>query len=329
MFEVFELAPAGKLVAQTKGRILRSFPDAAVTLTQETIEGLGFRECFSPMIEDMSRNSAPNMPKSIGSGEDDRFRDTADPFIVTELLFTILRVHGTVSQTEGIWKHIRDENLWLEGKDSPWRRSPTWLLLKIALQLSFTRKTANGKGGRSFYKKAMIHFLAKLLQEAIDSGISSEYIHAMTAKIVRRLVKLDTQLEGWMSDVSETLSSASLTLKTRWEDFVTRDQENLQSVQIQMPDVLRDIQIPNPGLDHCLQSLQHKGKKPTNDDFQPPSILLRFLPQTLPQLSSSTACIGKYELFGLAAFENWVIAELGAGLSPMKTSERLAQIFWT
>ena len=119
-------------------------------------------------------------------------RDTADPSLITEMLMTLLEVNGHRIQPPIIRKRIRDEVYWTEGGgDYPWRRSPYWLIVRVALQ-RFLSVLYGGPIGRAHYKFLLCVLLRELIEEALDS-VSPDLVALLQIKLARRLSKLEVE----------------------------------------------------------------------------------------------------------------------------------------
>jgi len=94
-------------------------------------------------------------------------RDTAHPRFVTEMLTGILRAIGQPLDVHRIYKHTRDDVLWKDAL-KPWRRSPLWLFLRVALQTSLMRKDDEEPHVR--YKSFMLFFLTHVLEGALKAA---------------------------------------------------------------------------------------------------------------------------------------------------------------
>ncbi|OQE17962.1 hypothetical protein PENSTE_c019G07856 [Penicillium steckii] len=139
--------------------------------------------------------------------------ETPDPMIVTELLASILRGCGSEVAVDKICKNTRDDVIWKDSK-FPWRRSSTWLLVRVALQLSMTRISA---GGRNTYKEFMAFLMAQALHAANDyQKVSSDVLQTMLNKVSRRLCKLQTPSDGpWLVNIRHVVSKTSEHLHKR------------------------------------------------------------------------------------------------------------------
>src|SRR4051794_37175852 len=104
------------------------------------------------------------------------------------MLTSFLRAFGQPHEVKRIQKYTRDEVLWHNAL-MPWRRSPRWLLLRVALQTSLKQKTQD-TGLHTQYKMFMVLLMAMILDRALRESASGETIFFMTAKISRRMLKL-------------------------------------------------------------------------------------------------------------------------------------------
>lgn len=62
-------------------------------------------------------------------------RESSHPMFITEMLTGILRAFGEPAEVERIQKRIADDVIWAHGSAIPWRRSPLWVVIRVALQL--------------------------------------------------------------------------------------------------------------------------------------------------------------------------------------------------
>lgn len=137
--DVFELSPPNKDVMSVTGRLRRSFPASGAAIPQEEFNRC-LRTSLSSTLAKMSRHEvAGTKPKAKKDKKmHDEERNTADPKMVTTFLATLLLAHGRPAHCKTITKSTREEVLYRSSL-LPWRRSPTWLLVRVALQLSLSR----------------------------------------------------------------------------------------------------------------------------------------------------------------------------------------------
>lgn len=99
VFEAFELSPLNSQVLAAKGRLIRSFPGAAVAIAAEQHDSCPSLPVIANTLSTMSAESVTRMqPESFKGGiKHEEHRDTADPALVTELFIGFLRGFGESS----------------------------------------------------------------------------------------------------------------------------------------------------------------------------------------------------------------------------------------
>jgi hypothetical protein len=139
--------------------------------------------------------------------------DTVHPGLITEKLMVELLAFGEHNVWKSFEKHVRDEiNI---GNDRhPWRRSPLWLVLRVALQTVLYRAFPNQEG-RFEYKNLMLYLVAEFASVTLAEIESNTTHPAMpdiadvltltNAKYARRVYKLrDKAFEFVLQRVRET-----------------------------------------------------------------------------------------------------------------------------
>tara|TARA_R110002003_G_scaffold1412_8_gene23059 strand:- start:207 stop:1145 length:939 start_codon:yes stop_codon:yes gene_type:complete len=162
-FEFFELEPTNK-AALGATRLTRTFPGYASRIAIEQIVEKNLQRTIAGTIAKMATQTAPGFqPRARKNKQDeDEYRDTTAPGLVTDLLMTVIAVLGEATDVKRITKATREDVLW-NRCEQPWRRSPIWLLVRVVLQLWFTRNAANLQSPDSIYKAFMICMLSRLL----------------------------------------------------------------------------------------------------------------------------------------------------------------------
>ncbi|KAG2138280.1 hypothetical protein DEU56DRAFT_886916 [Suillus clintonianus] len=182
-----------------------------------------------------------------------------------ELLTGILRGLGRIADVPRIRKRIGDDVLWDSAK-LPWRRSPLWLVIRVALQTTLERSAL----GRATYKSFMLFFMAKFTTLALDYDVSNDILHFMSAKIARRLFKLGPSAPPELSQmVGMVTGNVRSILEERWE--------SVQDAQRASPPwapetlgVLRDTHLSlNTSREYILQALQDQHSSPQPPPFNP------------------------------------------------------------
>lgn len=199
----------------TKGRLRRRFPGPAVAVGQGRLVDPSFREALAQLLAELDANTPEEAWPVVvkAHSQTSEIRDSLHPKFITEMLTGILRGIGQPVDAARIHKRTRDDVLW-NNVLKPWRRSPLWLLLRIALQTSL-RTEADDR--HKWYKSFMIFFMTHILQQSLQVSIPSDILFVMVAKISRRILKLGIGDKApWMPYVHETIAATHLELAKRW-----------------------------------------------------------------------------------------------------------------
>lgn len=185
--------------------MVRQFPDTATQISDKHFDNKEFQQVVANTLVKMSHQKVaeaqPTARKSRADHHEER--ETTDPMIVNELLTSFLRGGGEQTQVNGIRKNTREETSYNSSK-LPWRRSPTWLLIRVGLQLTMTRLS---DGSDDTYKRFMVFLMAHALLKANEASASSEVLHMMMTKISHRLCKLkELRDDKWLSTVQAIVS---------------------------------------------------------------------------------------------------------------------------
>ncbi|KAK0268366.1 hypothetical protein LTS00_017586 [Friedmanniomyces endolithicus] len=174
-FEAFELAPLNQAVYQSKGRLGRSFPGSAVDLDFPTFAEPGLVDTIARTLAKMSFQAAPGMQPQVRKAKAmvDEDRDTTHPGMIYEFIMGFLSAVGQSAHVDTISKNTREEVLLLDAR-SPWRRSPVWLLLRVALQLKLPC---------DIYKEFMAFMMSSIINDHDFQKLSSDMRFSMMAKL--------------------------------------------------------------------------------------------------------------------------------------------------
>ncbi|TKA83391.1 hypothetical protein B0A55_01000 [Friedmanniomyces simplex] len=269
-FEAFELAPLNQAVYQSKGRLGRSFPGSAVDIDIPTFAELGLVDTFARTLAKMSFQAAPGMQPQV--------RKAKAMFIMG-----FLNAIGQSAHVDTISKNTREEVLLLDAR-SPWRRSPVWLLLRVALQLKLPY---------DIYKKFMAFMMSSIINDHDFQKLSSDMRFSMMAKVARRVYKLATS----------SLSPGN----THWSHLQKRPPLNLSSLASLHFD--QDGFTAIPALDEYLKSISARESGQHTTDFNPESGMAIFQPSVLPYLPGIDSH-RDYTIPNLHAFEMWIATHI-------------------
>jgi hypothetical protein len=172
IFEPFELSPTNKAAMASTGRLVRSLPGSASRIPVAVMQDQDFRESLAFTIAKMTTQAAPGaQPQILKNGKLlDEDRDTTNPMMVTDWLVNYLASFGEMTDSIRITKHTREDILWNNCR-YPWRRSPLWFLIRVTLQLLFTRHGCIKQPLDGLYKAFMVKMLVHILQLVRNSYV--------------------------------------------------------------------------------------------------------------------------------------------------------------
>ncbi|KAI3342590.1 hypothetical protein F4824DRAFT_113897 [Ustulina deusta] len=308
VFEIFEISPQNNATMTTKGRLRRHFPGAAVVLSKSEFQQRKLQEAIAQTLAHMSKHDVRAMqPKAKKAGDElHEERDTNHPGMVSELLNGVLRSIGKPLKCLTIVKNMRDDVL-LKDARLPWRRSPSWLLVRVALQLGFNRRTTPAEAD-AIYKEAMIFILCYVLELATKRSPPSEVLFSMNAKLARRLLKIGSALNARvLSYVEETTKDACAVISERWSTIQGKDVRQIDLPKLSELDFQKDTHVSLPELDEYISWMGSRMREQSSGKFQLSSTLIIFPPHDLPQLPQAFPDEGKSNaVANLEAFETWV-----------------------
>ncbi|KAI0970201.1 hypothetical protein F4678DRAFT_462427 [Xylaria arbuscula] len=308
LFELFEISPKNRATMATKGRLRRYFPGAAVVVGTNEFRQPDFQKAIAQALADMSKYGVEAMqPKVKKSGDSiTEDRDTNHPGMVCEVLNGVLRSIGEPVECPTIIKNMRDDVLWKKAR-SPWRRSPAWLLIRVALQLGFKRKTAPSEAD-AVYKEAMLLILCHILKLATKQSLPSEVLFSMNAKLSRRLLKIGSVIrDEVLRYVQEAMKDAHAVVSQRWSRIQNMNAQRIDLQKLSELDFINDTHISIPQLDEYIVWRNNREREHRFGSFQPSSALMTFRYCDLPQLPSAFPNESKDDaIANLEAFETWV-----------------------
>ncbi|QRV92777.1 kinase-like protein [Ceratobasidium sp. AG-Ba] len=209
-FEIFEVQAPNEIVMSTAGKIVRHFPGPAIQVPNDIAAYPCFIDEVSNFLCHMDVDVLDDaLPKTVKRGvEVVETRDVVDPMYISQLFTGILRGLGREIEPRRVLKRIADEVLW-DNADLPWRRSPVWLIVRVALQTSieFARE----------YKNFMVFFHAHLLNICCNSTFSSDLLAVMRNKLARRILKAQHSVPEFVVNETKAVTErVEALLQVRW-----------------------------------------------------------------------------------------------------------------
>ncbi len=176
-------------------------------------------ESLAQFIVYHERNAIADNPADE-SGARQNTQDTSSPRFITELLTGIIRGYSTQpaetqKETVFVSKRIDNHVLCSQDSEAPWRRSPIWLVIRVALQTTMHERQTNERVG---YKAFILHIFSCLLEVSLNHR-PDHLLAVMNARLGRRICKApETMNNGcfaWDSAVRVNVETAA-GLEERW-----------------------------------------------------------------------------------------------------------------
>ncbi|KAG8742150.1 hypothetical protein FRC10_001958 [Ceratobasidium sp. 414] len=219
-FENFEVEAPNVAIMSGPGKLIRHFPGPAVRIPNSVFYDQGFIQETSNFLVQMSADVLEgSSAKTTKAGSTvSEVRDSADPHYISQLFVAILRGVGEEFEPNQVVKRIADEVLWSDAY-LPWRRSPLWLIIRVALQTSLPSTEE--------YKHFMVFVHAHILDLCHDNpAFSSDLLFVMRAKLARRLLKAqDSVPEFLVRVVGDITTRTEEVLQSRWAEIQNRAAE--------------------------------------------------------------------------------------------------------
>ena len=316
LFRAFELSPTNESVMSTKGRLQRTFPSCAVAVTRSTFFEKGFVPTVASIIAKLSSQAAPGMQATVRKAgqKHQEDRETSTPAMVVEFLVSFLRAAGRPERSPPVfWKNTREEVMWADAL-LPWRRSPVWLLARVAMQLAcYDMKTCK-EPQPVLYKTFMVFLMAHILQFCHKHDFPSDILHVLMAKISRRLLKLGINTDKpYIAFIRTALLQAHETIKGRWQQIMDQSSPRLDLTRLTSLAPREDTPHHLPELDEFIAGIAKRKGIQKSSTFKPGPVLPTFSSDDLPTLFIPNE--EDYKVFSLTAFETWIELHLGKWLN--------------
>ncbi|KAK2040736.1 hypothetical protein LZ31DRAFT_603645 [Colletotrichum somersetense] len=256
IFEAFEASAKNENVLEAKGALVWDFPGIAVAVPYTTFAKSDFQLSLANFIEQASLETIKDFAAyAFKAGATVfEYRNTGDPSIITSLLMAILEENGRRIAPKLLRKRVRDDVCWDRAK-KPWRRSPCYLVLRVAIQRYLASELGHPQGQLE-YKFFIAGVLATFLDASLSHLTGVEQIHLLQKKICRRLVKLDLDKDHCqdrhaLARYSYLFSSLELKFNRAIDNCTTFIQRVLKQQRVAL--VKHIPELPRKALDQDLR----------------------------------------------------------------------------
>ncbi|EQL03900.1 hypothetical protein OCS_00393 [Ophiocordyceps sinensis CO18] len=233
IIEVFETSPSAKHVLESDNALEWDFPGRAAQIPLDVFRQPSFQDNLSRFLEQAAQEPLHRFAaRAIKAGAAPvESRDTTDPGLLTQFLMPILEATGQSVDTPKLRKRVRDDVNIYKG-EYPWRRDPSWLALRVAVQRQLCLSMGN-ENGRTSYKFLICAVLAQLLKDCVGK-LSPDMTLVLRAKLCRRLAKLEQEkskaskaARGVYQALFDTvgaqcdgiIAEVSLQIENAWDNF--------------------------------------------------------------------------------------------------------------
>ena len=306
IFESFEASASSEAVIAGENALEWTFPGRAAQIPFSVFENESFRENLAMLLEQASMESierfrARSVKAETSIGET---RDTTNPALITQMLLPLLEAVGSSIDVPRLRKKVRDE-VNIQNAGLPWRRSPFWLILRVATQLHLYGRFGS-EIGRAYYKFLICTVLAELLRNAAGD-LSPGLTLLLRAKLCRRLAKIEMD----KAQVSTTIAIYEQLLTSLTPMFQRIIKDATVQVQMAWDRYKQAIKRPIPRLPHRASEDALHLSLPNSASYIHHVLSLRAMQQPKPApllvLPSGDVAVGKFRKF---ADHHYAIAEL-------------------
>ncbi|KAH7121598.1 hypothetical protein EDB81DRAFT_605619, partial [Dactylonectria macrodidyma] len=264
IFEAFEVAAPTAKVLEAKHALTWEFPGRAASIPKDDFDDKSFQNTLSHFLEQASSEAFDKFAARASKGGMTvvETRDSARPTLITEMLMPLLEGIGKPIEVCMVQKRVRDDVV-LGSSELPWRRSPYWLLLRVALARILSdvfRDTVPGTD-RVHFKFIMCVLLVNFLKDCTGS-LGPEQTLMLQAKLCRRLDKLESErlaASGPLQLTYESFFTATADffkvivldsqqqVTNSWENYKTKNLRRIPTLPRRAPNKDLQLLLPNSG----------------------------------------------------------------------------------
>jgi hypothetical protein len=272
---------------------LSSVPGRAVSIPLTTLQEESFQDGLATFLEQASTEYITQFAAITwkAAAKLPEIRDTSDPSLISGLFMTIIEACGAEMNVPKLRKRVRD-TVSFDNARKPWRRSPFYLVLRVAIQRYLYDRMGAQLGGY-YYKTTMLLFLAQLLEDVLKCLPLEEVFH-LRQKLGRRLAKLESDayntgkvVKDTHSDIMQSLRNVFETTLATTGGYLKRIWRNHKQSRERFVPVLRrhahnlefTLRMPNSG--KTLSAILSQGFSDPRSQQRAPSQLLELHEQSV------------------------------------------------
>lgn len=293
-----------------KGSLIRRFPAHAVSIPATTFDRPKFQLELALRLAQLDVEVIEEfLPQSSKAGyQKGEVRDTANPSLVTEMIISILTTLGEAVKVRHTRKRVRDDVPWQDCL-IPWRRSPVWLMIRVAIQTTLVELLPVGHSTTE-YKNFMLFFLTDLAARAPAAALPDDLCHVISAKIARRCSKLCSELFDFVQDKALLVCKAVKDEQwIRWQAIQKDDAD--RSATIERRPFENDTSLNLQGSEYYLNSILQLDEESTQIESAFMPYHQDWLGQSrgLPSFKNMRSSTEE-SIYALAEFETWIADSL-------------------
>ncbi len=264
--ESFEVHPPPGAVTRTEGKLCILYPSVGRFSMPINLQAF---ESLSQFVSFYATNPMQDaqVEKNIRT---QNTQDPPSPKYITELLTGIVRAMSekpdvVLSQTVYVSKRIDDHVLCERNSSAPWRRSPLWLIIRVALQTTLHEWNVEECAS---YKAFMLYALSIILHTALQRNRPDHLLFVMNAKLARRYCKMpDVSSHGCFAmDGAATVNKmVADELEKRWKAIQKRTTRQVNWSAPTMKEIIDGAHIDLHATVPYLEEVKRR------DVFQPPT----------------------------------------------------------
>jgi hypothetical protein len=293
VFEALQTAAPVKDVLAAKNGLTAEFPHRSVQVPFNVFNDMSFLRNLSQLVGQASYESFDQFAAKASKGGHliAETRNSTDPALVIELLMSLLEGLGSGLEVQPVRKKVRDDVV-LGSSEVPWRRSPYWLVLRVALRrmlLELLDHKCAGMG-RVYYKFIICAMLADILKDSVEH-LHPEMTLQLRSKLCRRMAKLKADSAACSSSLRPLYDDLFASTSRDFGDIVRYATER---VSLQWDEFKARVARRIPTLPHRVSEadlymrLDNSGTFLTSQLSQNTSFPSRRISPDLPQLQEGT-----------------------------------------